>query len=140
MKPHSRSCCKRIHKGKKQKKKRISSYRGYYKGIKCDSRWELAFLIYHLDKGKTVVRCDKFFTYKIGLKEHKYFPDFMIGKTIIEVKGKWKKNLQVKLQCVISAGYTIKLIDEKKIKPYLKYCYKKFGTEHLEKLYDKKVK
>lgn len=59
-----------------------------------------------------------------------------MGNIIVEVKGKWKKYLKYKLQCVESAGYTIKLIDSKRIKPYLKYCYNKYGFEDLQKLYD----
>ena len=30
---------------------------GWYKGIHCDSSWELAFLIYHLENGLYIERC-----------------------------------------------------------------------------------
>lgn len=139
-KPTARSKCKEktisTKRKKCRRKRKITSYRGYYQGIKCDSRWELAFLIYCLDKGRKIKRCDKVFYYTVKGKEHKYFPDFMINNIIIEIKGKWKKNLQHKLMSVINEGYKIKLIDQKNIGPYLKYCYKKFGTEELQKLYD----
>lgn len=120
----------------KNRKKKITSYRGTYKGIKCDSRWELAFLIYCLDKKKPIQRCNEIFSYNVRGKEHKYHPDFIIKKTIVEVKGKFRKNLKYKLDAVVKAGYKVILIDKDKIQKYLNYCYKKYKTERLEKLYD----
>lgn len=121
---------------RRYKRKRKVSYRGTYKGIKCDSRWELAFLIFCLDKRQPIKRCNLVFNYTSRGKEHRYFPDFIIKKTIYEIKGNFKKNLNAKLNAVRMAGYTIKLIDKTKIQPYLEYCYKKYKTERLEKLYD----
>lgn len=50
---------------KTNRKKRVKSYKGTYKGIKCDSRWELAFLLYNLDMGFPIERCSTIFTYNI---------------------------------------------------------------------------
>ena len=127
---------KRTKKKNKKLKKRVGNYKGTYKGFKCDSRWELAFLIYCLDKGKPIQRCNEVFEYQVKGKTHKYYPDFQIKHTIIEIKGKYRKNLKLKLQAVEKQGYKIVLIDKDKIQPYLKYCYKKYKTERLEKLYD----
>ena len=127
---------KRTKRKNRKLKKRVGCYKGTYKGIKCDSRWELAFLIYCLDKRKPIQRCNEVFSYTVRGKEHKYYPDFIIKKTIIEVKGKYRKNLRYKLESVQKAGFKILLIDKDKIQPYLEYCYKKYKTERLEKLYD----
>lgn len=121
---------------KYRKKRRPRFYKGTYKGIQCDSRWELAFLIYCLDKKQPIKRCTLIFPYTVRGKAHRYFPDFIIRNTIYEIKGNFKKNLNAKLNAVRMAGYTVKLIDKDKIQPYLEYCYKKYKTEHLEKLYD----
>ena len=121
---------------RKNRKSRKRCYKGTYKGIKCDSRWELAFLIYCMDKGKQIQRCNEVFEYQVKGKSHKYYLDFKVKNTIIEIKGKYRKNLKYKLDCVRKAGFKIVLIDKYKIKPYLEYCYKKYKTEHLEKLYD----
>jgi len=39
------------------------SKKGWYKGIWCDSSWELAFLIYHLDHNLSIKRCTDERTY-----------------------------------------------------------------------------
>lgn len=127
---------KRTKRKNRKLKKRVRAYKGTYKGIKCDSRWELAFLLYHLSKRHRIHRCNLVFEYTSRGKKHKYYPDFQIGTTIYEIKGKYRKNLNFKLDSVIQAGYKIILIDKKRIQPYLEYCYKKYKTEHLEKLYD----
>ena len=60
---------------------------GWYKGIKCDSTWELAFLIYHLDNNLYIERCKESRKYIYHNKEHIYYPDFITDKGIIEIKG-----------------------------------------------------
>lgn len=139
-----KTCCshcawilgKRTRKKNRKLRKRVKCYKGTYHGIKCDSRWELAFLIYSLDRNIPIKRCNLSFEYIVNGKKHKYYPDFSIDKTIIEIKGKYRKNLKYKLQSVANAGYKIVLIDKSKINKYLEYCYKKYKTERLEKLYD----
>ena len=139
-----KTCCsrcawilgKRTKKQNRKLRKRVGCYKGIYHGIKCDSKWELAFLIFCIDHNEPIQRCKQIFEYKVDGKTHKYHPDFQIKNTIIEIKGKYRKNLKYKLESVQKAGFCIKLIDKKKIKPYLEYCYKKYKTERLEKLYD----
>lgn len=60
---------------------------GWYKGIRCDSTWELAFLIYHLDNNLYIERCNIKRKYIWKNKEHVYYPDFITDKGIIEIKG-----------------------------------------------------
>lgn len=127
---------KKTKRKNRKLRKRVKAYRGTYKGIKCDSRWELAFLLYHLSKRHKITRCNITFEYIVRGKTHKYYPDFQIGKTIFEIKGKYRKNLRYKLESVEKSGFKIVLIDKEKIKPYLEFCYEKYKTEHLEKLYD----
>ena len=53
---------------------------GTYKGIHCDSSWELAYVMYNLDHDIEFERCIDHFTYydKNG-KSHEYFPDFILN-------------------------------------------------------------
>lgn len=134
----SKRCAKILRLRTRTKNKYLKGryYKGTYRGIKCDSRWELAFLLFCLAHGKPIKRCDVIFSYTVRGKEHRYFPDFIINRTIYEIKGIHRKNLRAKLESVQKAGYEIVLIDKAKIQPYLEWCYKKFKTEHLEKLYD----
>lgn len=63
---------------------------GSYNGIRCDSSWELAFVLYHLDHNIAIVRCNEYFTYKDNRgTNHLYFPDFVINGIYYEIKG-WK--------------------------------------------------
>ena len=61
--------------------------RGYYKGVWVDSSWELAFLIYHLDKGNEIIRNTKNFPYKWRQGIQYYRPDFIVDGQYVEIKG-----------------------------------------------------
>lgn len=69
-----------------------SSYgkRGNYKGIHCDSTYELAFLIYCFDHNVKVIRNKDYFKYFYRDKWRKYFPDFYLPDydVYIETKGR----------------------------------------------------
>ena len=61
---------------------------GRYKGIYCGSTYELAFLIWHLDRSIPISRCTDSFPYNWKGKEHVYHPDFVVNGTIFEIKGR----------------------------------------------------
>jgi len=63
------------------------SKNGWYKGIRCDSTWELAFLIYHLDNNLYIERCKEERKYIYNGQERIYYPDFITDKGIVEIKG-----------------------------------------------------
>lgn len=69
-----------------------SSYgkRGTYKGIHCDSTYELAFLVYCLDHNIAIVRNQRGFPYQYQGKTHKYYPDFYLPELdlYVETKGR----------------------------------------------------
>ena len=62
---------------------------GYYRGIYCSSQWELAFVIYNLNRGKNITRFSGSFVYfdPIKNKTRRYFPDFLVDDEIVEIKG-----------------------------------------------------
>lgn len=62
--------------------------KGRYKGIWCDSTWELAWVIYHLDHNIKFERNYKGFSYQHEGKIHTYYPDFKTEDTYIEIKGR----------------------------------------------------
>lgn len=65
---------------------------GWYKGYHCDSSWELAFVIYHLDHKIPFVRNREGFKYEFEGKIHRYYPDFIYEDgTYIEIKGRRQK-------------------------------------------------
>jgi hypothetical protein len=60
---------------------------GWYKGVWCDSSYELAWVIYQLDHNKPFMRNKQGYDYVWNDKIHKYFPDFIQDGNVIEIKG-----------------------------------------------------
>lgn len=104
---------------------------GWYKGIRCDSTWELAFLIYHLDNNLYIERCNEQRKYIWKGKEHIYYPDFITDKGIIEIKGYKTKQSEEKRK----QNQDIINIFEDDIKFYLDYVQNKYNKPLIE-LYD----
>lgn len=104
---------------------------GWYKGIYCDSTWELAFVIYHLDNNLKIERCKESRHYIYNGKEHTYFPDFVTDKDIIEIKGYVTAQWEAKHQ----QNNDIIILYKTDIQPYIDYAKNKYGA-NLEILYD----
>ncbi len=106
--------------------------KGRYKGIQCDSSYELAFLVYHLDHGSNIKRCEQILTYTFEGEERPYNPDFQIDDQIIELKGFYSSKTKAKLQ---QHPY-IHVIDGKTIKPYIDYVKSTYQVKNVIDLYD----
>ena len=104
---------------------------GWYKGIHCDSSWELAYLVYHLDHNLYIERCKEKRYYVWNNKQHTYYPDFITDEGIIEIKGystdQWKSKEE--------QNPDVKVLYKNEIKPYLDYVTNTYGTDFI-KLYD----
>ena len=104
---------------------------GWYKGIHCDSSWELAYLVYHLDHNLYIERCKEKRQYVWNNKQHTYYPDFITNDGIIEIKGystdQWKSKEE--------QNSDVKVLYKNEIKPYLDYVTNTYGTDFI-KLYD----
>lgn len=115
-------------------KRRGNGKKGTYKGIYCDSAWELAYLVYHVEHGLFIKRCTIRLPFIWNGEEHIYIPDFETNDGIIEIKGrKSNKSLEKEKQYP-----NIKVVDADGIKPYIEYCVKKYGGDFYKKLYDDK--
>lgn len=104
---------------------------GWYKGIRCDSTWELAFLIYYLDNNLYIERCSEKRTYIWKGKKHIYYPDFITDKGIIEIKGYTTEQSEEKRK----QNPDIINIFKEDIQFYLDYIQNKYGKPLVE-LYD----
>lgn len=76
--------------------------KGYYKGIWCDSSWELAFVLWCELNGRSVKRAREKFPYTFNGVTMNYHPDFlytnMVGAwTYVEVKGYKSEQWEAKL-------------------------------------------
>ena len=127
--------------GHKYSKKVIGGYRqgsckshcGRYKGIWCDSSYELVWVIYNLDHNIPFERNTVGFPYKTpdGI-DHKYYPDFKQGNEYIETKNYLKDNDQYKIQ---QFPYKLTILFGKDLKTQFEYVYSKYGKD-LKSLYD----
>lgn len=85
--------------------------KGRYKGIYCDSTYELVFLIYCLDHNIQIERCKEFFEYEYNGKIRKYYPDFIINnEIIIEIKNFYREEVDVKVKAVEKLNKKIKVL------------------------------
>lgn len=73
---------------------------GWYKGVWCDSSYELAWVIYQLDHNRSFMRNKQGFEYVWNNKTHKYFPDFSQNGIMIEIKGFVNNQTKEKLKSV----------------------------------------
>ena len=105
---------------------------GWYKGIYCDSSWELAFVIYHLDNSLKIKRCKEKRKYFINNKEHIYIPDFVTDEGIIEIKG-YKNGIWIEKE---KQNPDIKVLYKEDMKFYIDYVIKKYGNNFWDILYD----
>lgn len=109
---------------------------GTYANISCDSSWELAFILYCLDHNISIIRNRiDFFTYNAKGTEHKFYPDFKIEDTYIEIKGRRDETSDLKAQC-IPEDVKFKILYKDDIKPYIDYAVNKYGENYIE-LYDR---
>ena len=128
------AACKHKHLSERTGGYRKGSGRGkggWYKGIYCDSTWELAFVIYCLDHNLNISRCKEPRKYVYNNETHLYYPDFVTDDGIIEIKGYstdiWKaKAMQ---------NPDIKVLYKEDIQKYLNYVYDHY-TKDLESLYE----
>lgn len=99
--------------------------RGRYKGIWCDSSWELAYVIFNLDHKVEFRRNKKAFVYRFDGKESRFYPDFVLSDdTYVEIKGYWSDRFNAKV-CQFPGKILIICRDE--MTPYLKYVEYKYG-------------
>ena len=106
--------------------------KGRYKGIWCDSSWELAWVIYNLEHNIKFQRNTESFKYRFKNQNRKYYPDFKIDDKYIEIKGYITEKFMVKVK---SFAGNLEIIDKNGIKPFLDYVMKKYGKDFIN-LYD----
>lgn len=112
-------------------------YKGWYKGVFCDSSWELAVVIYWLEHNIKFIRCHEGFKYQFDNEYHLYYPDFKFPTgEYIEIKGN-EKSLQWKAKLdQFPKDKILIVIGLKEINLYLNYVKTKYGNNFI-KLYEK---
>lgn len=129
----SRECFKvRATENALKQEKHGGGHKGIYKGFKCDSTYELAFIIWHLDHDISITRCYNVYNYTYKGKVCKYQPDFVVEGIEIEIKGFMCQRAQAKL----ADNPHVFLIDKVMMQPYLRYVRNKYKIKDLRLLYE----
>lgn len=99
---------------------------GWYKGVWCDSSWELAFVIYHLDHNFPFKRNSEKFAYRHLGKQHWYTPDFKYpDSTYVEVKGYMTAVVESKSS---QFPHTLLVLEGRDMQNMLYYCKRNYGN------------
>lgn len=115
-----------------KQKKHGGGKKGVYRNFYCDSTYELAFLIYHLDHDIPIKRCEEKRPYIHKDTTYMYNPDFVVNGKIYEIKGYMSEKSKSKLKC----NPDVILIDKPKIQKYIKYVKKTYKTSIIYDLYE----
>jgi len=107
--------------------------RGRYKGLIFQSTWELAYIVYCLDKNIYIQRNMQKFDYIFQGKMKKYIPDFIINGKFIEIKGYFTSEVEAKFH---NFPYELEIIGPKEIIPYIEYAKEKGGNNFYDTLKD----
>ena len=108
---------------------------GTYKGIFCDSSWELAFVLYLLDHNIDFRRnTSESFQYVYEGKTHNFFPDFIIDGVYYEIKNYRSALTDAKVAC-FPKNLQLIVLYYSEVKQYLAYAISKYGKNFFH-LYD----
>lgn len=100
--------------------------KGYYKGIWCDSGWELAYVMYNLDHNIPFKRNTDSFPYEYQGEHRTYTPDFYENDCYIEIKGReWYIDEYKYPSCP-----NLKILRHEEMKPYLDYAIATYGDHY----------
>jgi len=116
--------------------------------LSFDSSWEVAFYLYHRDKGHNIQRESTYFEYYVNKTKCLYFPDFKIGSRYYEIKGdqfivrdsenniiglkdlfskRITKHSMAKYKCMLD--HNVKIITSYEITKYLDYLYENYDIK-----------
>lgn len=107
---------------------------GYYKGIYCNSTYELCWVIYQIDKNIQFER----FQGSLSNDEITYYPDFLVGDNkIIEIKGfEDPKIVAKKTELALSKGFQVEVLYKEDLKSVFEYVKLQYKTNKFYELYD----
>jgi len=108
---------------------------GWYKGVWCDSSYELVWVIYQLDHNQSFTRNRQAYSYLWNNKVLKYYPDFIQNDNIIEIKGYINKQTKEKFKVIPNLIVLLK----NDLKKEFEYVEKTYGKDFI-KLYNKNLK
>lgn len=104
--------------------------KGRYKGVWCDSSWELAWVIYAVDHNLEFKKNTEKFPYEFNGETLYYIPDFILANgEYVEIKGYQTDQVSAKIE---HFPHVLTVLREQEIKQYLSYAVSKFGKNFTE--------
>lgn len=132
----SRECFKiRATQNALKQEKHGGGHKGRYKGFLCDSTYELAFVVWHLDHNIPISRCHNVYDYIYEGKLCKYKPDFVVDNVEIEIKGFMSQRAQAKCD----QNPHIFVVDKTSIQGFINYVKVTYNIKDLRDLYESKI-
>jgi hypothetical protein len=101
--------------------------KGWYKGIFCDSSWELAYVIFCMEHNISIKRNTEKRSYVWKGKKLNYIPDFIVENKLIEIKG-WQT---LKWKAKIKYNPDITVLYENDLKNVFSYVIDKYGKNFI---------
>lgn len=110
---------------------------GWYKGYWCDSSWELAWVVYNLENSIPFDRNTIGYEYQFNGRKCKYYPDFIIGDTFYEIKGRlsYEKMDEKNKEKISQFKEKLIVLYKSDMCLYINYTTKKYGKNYTY-LYD----
>lgn len=100
---------------------------GWYKGIWCDSSYELAWVVYQIEHNLPFERNKRSFKYMWKGEEKMYYPDFIQNEKIIEIKGFVTEQTLAKFKAVDG----LIVLYKKDLEKEIGYVVSKYGTDYI---------
>jgi len=105
--------------------------KGWYKGFFCDSSWELAYVIYCLDKKIPIKRNTSKLKYIFENVEKTYTPDFIVNGKLVEIKGFKSPQWEAKQ----FYNPDVEVLYKEEMTPILDYVILTYGKDYI-RLYE----
>ena len=109
--------------------------KGTYKGYWCDSSYELAWVIFHIEHNIEFIRNTEKFPYYFNNELKNYIPDFIIGDTYFEIKGYKDEKVDSKIEYF---PFKLKLLYLEDMKEIFDYVIENYGKNFIS-LYEEKI-
>lgn len=110
---------------RRRKKSRIK--KGYYKGMKLDSGWELAYVLYCHDHGIKIERNTQKFPYIYRKREYRWIPDFIVNGNYVEIKGRETSRTFAKYK---HFQHPLTILRRNDLKEVFTYVIEKYGQDY----------
>ena len=107
-------------------------HKGYYKGIWCDSSYELAYVYWCIENNISMLRNKKRYSYVWNGKEKGYYPDFIANGELVEIKGYANEEVESKMsQC----SDKLTILRKHDLTEHLELVTMRYGKKFWEVLY-----